>query len=209
MQTYARFSGFADIPKEARNLLVGLAIAITEVEIQQERVKAALDMLEKPRQISRVVERQAAQRQIDESLVYERFVADVHLYLVAWANINKILIRLRRTLSDPKLDWIQERRRGWFKKTRQARNRLEHIDQRIVNASSAFPPLDQVYITSKGKSIAVFGARIDISDSGFNKITALRNDLQRWYSNLPTILDRFEREYGTSRTKLSADKGTE
>lgn len=200
MQTYTQFSGFADLPKGARSLLVGLAIAITEVEIQQERIEEAINTLREPDRYSRVVEKQAVQKQIDENLVYEKLAADIHLYLVAWANINRILLRLRRILNDPKLDWIQERRRGWFDKTRQARNSLEHIDERIIDAMSAFPPLDQVYVTYSGKSIKVFGTRIDISDSGFKKIAALRNDLQKWYSNLPTVFDRLEQEYGASKS---------
>lgn len=186
MSSYIWFNALAYLPKEAKSLLIGLSIAITEVEIQQKRIAESKEKLEIAHN----------QRRENDPGTYERFMADLHFYLIAWGSINKILYQLRKILNDPKLDRIHTRRRTWFKNLRLARNSLEHIDERILNAESAIAPLDQIYVTRSGNFVKVFGTRIEISESSFRRIEILRTELNKWHSNIPTILDRLREKYG-------------
>ena len=82
-----------------------------------------------------------------------------------------------------------------------ARNHLEHVDERVVKASSLAPPLDQVYLMNNKRRVYVFGTKIDFGESGFKKIGTLRKDIERWYAKLPTIFDKFEERYGSTLTR--------
>lgn len=190
------FAGFADLPKKVRNLLIALEIAILEVEIEQKRIKDGLEKLATPNNFPRLTDKRKAEHLLEDELVHETLMADIHLWLVAWGNVNKILLNLRKITQDSKLDWIQERRKKWFLKIRNARNSLEHIDERTMKSESKISPIEDLYLEyQNNKQINVFDTKIKFDDSTFNKIINLKKDLHRWHSNLPTIFDTMAKKY--------------
>lgn len=193
---YLLLLGWADLPEGVSGLLLAISMAITEVEIAQQRIREGSERLRAQEQMSYVPERQDAKRYLEEDRVYERLMADIHLYLVAWTNIGKTLRTLRGVLNDPKLDWIQNRRHRWFDIVRRARNSLEHLDDRALRAGKnrTMTPIAQVRLART--SVYVYGVRVEISEASFRRIEALKNDLTRWYSRLPTIFDAFDSKHG-------------
>jgi hypothetical protein len=180
--------GFVDIPKKARDLWITLIFTIMEVEIEQDRIMDGLEKLDRPNNFSRVIDQQRIKKELEEEEIYYKLMADVHLWLIAWGNINRILLKLRKIMSDPKLDWVQERRNKWFSSIRKARNSLEHIDERILKSTNNVPFFENLYLENgHTDGIFIFGTRIKFDDSSLNKITNLKKDLDRWQSKLPTI----------------------
>jgi hypothetical protein len=175
---------------------MGIGIAILEVEIQQERIQDGFKKLELPQKHTRLTDIHKANHLLEKDAVYETLMADIHLWLVAWGNINKLLRNLRKIMHDPRLDWIQERRRRWFLTINNARNSLEHIDERISNSTHNLPTIEDLFLEyHQSKRVNVFGVKIHFNDSSFNKIINLKKDLQRWYSDLPTVFDTLSEKY--------------
>ncbi|MBN1618342.1 hypothetical protein JW887_03300 [Candidatus Dojkabacteria bacterium] len=96
----SRFPGFLKLPQEGISILLTLELAMLEVEIQQNRIKEDINNLIIKDHYTRFGNNKTinildVENIFDENL-YFKFMADVHLWLVAWGNVNKLLTTLRK-----------------------------------------------------------------------------------------------------------------
>lgn len=173
---FTRFGGIRlallNLPEGSVGQIMTISHHIAILETQRDRIRRNFDLSH-----SKGLDGNAAE------IHYYELLADVHLYVIAWANIGKSLRGLYKITDDAQLNWAYKRRKKWFEKMRLARNSLEHMDERILE-SDAFSVYGLVSVPTRSKAV-ICGIELDISEKSFDRIDALTRDLRNWVDKIP------------------------
>jgi len=126
---------------------------------------------------------------VDRLRAYYELLTDAHSYVIAWTNVDKTLGRLVDSTGDTKLKKIRQKRKSWFAKMREARNHMEHLDERAIRLTSMkhTPDIARL-ISGQAKSVSILGVRVDIGQRMETRLLSLLEELDLWldefdYSN--------------------------
>lgn len=186
------FYGDADLSSTEDKLLSVLKIALSEVELEQERIKLNLKRLDDYRKLRREIGKKEAQTRFfkENSYIYEEIMADIHLWLIAWGNIHKTVRRLHGLQNDSRLGKLLDTHKKWFLKTRIARNSIEHLDERAFYSTKLFLSHTDLDFSFVNNAYEIFGLEIKFNALTFKKVDSIIKELDAWYSNLSTVFEK-------------------
>lgn len=164
-----------DLPNGTQPLFFVLSYHMMELEILIDRINASREFL-----LSRKKKNDSFLR------VKCELLTDVHSYIIAWTNIDKTLGKLISMIPDTNFRKIYNKRKKWFKRTREARNHLEHLETRITGRFK----INRTYkiagfLTKSYATVSIVGERIDIGVRMERKSLLLLLELDIWLDGLP------------------------
>jgi hypothetical protein len=168
------------LPEGVRGLALTISYNLYILELQSKRIRQSMAIVKEKQHYSTL------QPQFDP---YFTLLADTHLYVIAWTNIEKSLRQLARRMNDRRLNWIYSRRQKWFARMRLARNHLEHMDERSLSSGQVTHTPRIIRIAGR-RTAVVFDTRVEIGESSFHRIAALSDELDRWLSKFPSKYSR-------------------
>lgn len=100
-------------------------------------------------------------------LPLETIFLDIHLYLICWDKVHKLLIRLTEVVGDSSLKSFLKKYKPILMKYSEARHHLEHIDERLVDkkcSKASQPKLRSDLGNLSGHYYTFWGERYEVSD---------------------------------------------